>query len=64
MSNKLKIIITSVICILIVGIGVLLVVGTNSFGEKRSKTFMKSIQYIQDENYVEAYNNIKNGKRE
>ena len=64
MSNKLKIIITSVICILIVGIGVLLVVGNNSFGEKRSKTFMKSIQYIQDENYVEAYNNIKNGKRE
>ena len=64
MSNKLKIIITSVICILIVGIGVLLVVDNNSFGEKRSKTFVKSIQYIQDKNYVEAYNNIKNGKQE
>lgn len=64
MSNKLKIIITSVICILIVSIGVLLVVDNNSFGEKRSKTFVKSIQYIQDENYVEAYNNIKNGKQE
>lgn len=65
MNKKVKIIISSVLCLIIIVIGVFLVYNNNStLEENRSKKFIKSINYIKDENYIEAYNTIKNSAKE
>ena len=65
MSKKLKIIISIILSLLIIFIGIFLIVSNNSpVGEKYSKEFIKSINYIKEENYIEAYNNIKNSDKD
>lgn len=65
MSKKIKIIISSILCFLIIGMGAFLVYNNKSpLGEKKSESFIKSINYLKDENYIEAYNNIKNSSKE
>lgn len=65
MSKKIKIIITSVLCLIIIGIGTFLIYNNHSdLGKQKSKEFIKSINYIKDENYIEAYNTIKNSDKE
>lgn len=60
MSKKVKIIISSVFCLLIIGCGFFLASGNTSEGDKESKKFIESIKYIQGGKYIDASNNIKN----
>lgn len=64
MSKKVKVIITGVICLLIIGIGLFATFSGNNKSDRHSKQFIESIKYIQDENYIKAYNNIKNSNKE
>ena len=65
MGKKIKIIISSILCFFIVGIGLFLVYNNQSSpGEKKSQNFIKSINYLKEENYIEAYNNIKDSSDE
>ena len=62
MSKKVKITITSVICLIIIGIGIATTFN-NATADRKSKEFINSIKYIQDGKYIKAYNNIKNGDK-
>ena len=65
MKKKTKIIISSVLCLLIIGVGIFSIYNnTSSLGEQKSKEFIKSINLLKNENYIEAYNNIKNSSNE
>lgn len=65
MNKKLKIIISIILSLLIIFIGIFFIINNISpVGEKYSKEFIKSISYIKEENYIEAYNTIKNGNND
>lgn len=60
MKMNVKIIISIISCVLIVGVGGYFIYNNNSQeGEKKSKEFIKAINYIEKERYVDAYNTIK-----
>lgn len=60
MTKKMKIIISTVLCLVIIctGVGVVLL-NRGTGGEKQSREFIKAIGYLQDEEYVKAYNEVK-----
>lgn len=66
MKNKKKIIITAIICLIIAGLGAFIIFKESSTdsSNKESKEFIKAIDDIQNNNYVEAYNEIKDGNAE
>lgn len=65
MSKKIKIIVSIIFSILIIGIGVFLIYNNKpSLPERKSKEFIKSINYLKEQNYIEAYNTIKNSNKE
>ncbi len=60
MKKNVKIIISIILCVLIVSVGGYFIYNNNSKnGEKKSKEFIKAINYIEKEKYVDAYNVIK-----
>ncbi len=60
MKMNVKIIISIILCVLIVSVGGYSIYSNSSQnGEKRSKEFIKAINYIEKEKYLDAYNTIK-----
>lgn len=65
MAKKIKIIVSIILCVLIVGLGIFYInSNTHTMGEKWSKSFIQSINYIKEGKYIDAYNNIKDGDKE
>lgn len=65
MNIKLKVLITVFISLLIIGGGYFYLNNNRTLdGKSESKEFIKAISYLRNEDYVNAYNTIKNTNRE
>lgn len=65
MNIKLKVLITVFISLLIIGGGYFYLNNNRALdGKSESKEFIKAISYLRNEDYVNAYNTIKNTNRE
>lgn len=65
MKKNIKIIISIILCLIIIGLGIFKVYhfyitkDDDAIAEKKSYDFIKALNYIQNENYIEAYNTVK-----